>query len=69
MVEEYLEGALGRVVEDRPAVPASSKTDSDPSNYYKIPRRGSCGTAQMKNLSPRMEAASEPSGSGRHNCR
>jgi hypothetical protein len=38
--EEYLEGALGRFVEDRPAVPTPSKTEADPSNYYKIPRPG-----------------------------
>lgn len=39
LIEEYLEGALGRFVEDRPSSQPQSKV-VDPSNYYKIPRPG-----------------------------
>ncbi len=38
LVEEYLRGALGRFIERPVAPPARSETD--PSNYYKVPRPG-----------------------------
>jgi site-specific DNA-methyltransferase (cytosine-N4-specific) len=40
LVEEYLQGALGRFVEQRPASSSPARPEDDPSNYYKIPRPG-----------------------------
>jgi len=40
LVEEYLKGALGRFVEQRPSTSLPARAEDDPSNYYKIPRPG-----------------------------
>ncbi|GIW03720.1 MAG: methyltransferase [Thermomicrobiales bacterium] len=40
LVEEYLQGAIGRFVDQRSAISPPARAEDDPSNYYKIPRPG-----------------------------